>query len=142
MPGKDRFINYINLLILIGLLRCRIFRKIQKVTFFVITKQKLMICYFAWESKKAFLIKNSLLLDNGFPGFNNRTLVLELLPSVSEISLQCLSRREETFSKGLECQRFFAAKPFTFQNRLERSQSLLPQKGVDDFLASGWMKQK
>jgi len=87
MPGKDRFINYINLLILIGLLRCRIFRKIQKVTFFVITKQKLKISYFAWESKKAFLIKNSLFLDNGFPGFNNRTLVLELLSSVSEIPL-------------------------------------------------------
>ena len=46
------------------------------------------------------------------------------------------------FLRVLECQRFFAAKPFTFQNRLERSQSLLPQKGVDDFLASGWMKQK
>ena len=74
MPGKDRFINYINLLILIGLLRCRIFRKIQKVTFFVITKQKLMISYFAWESKKAFLIKNSLFLAVVSPGFNNRTL--------------------------------------------------------------------
>jgi hypothetical protein len=46
------------------------------------------------------------------------------------------------FLRHLRYHRFFAAKPFTFQNRLERSQSLLPQKGVDDFLASGWIKQK
>jgi len=48
----------------------------------------------------------------------------------------------EFFKEGVRCQGFLVAKPFTFQNRLERSQSLLPQKGVDDFLATGWIKQK
>ena len=112
------------------------------MTFFVITKQKLMISYFAWESKKAFLIKNSLFLDNGFPGFNNRTLFFgtSFINFRNSSTVSVAAGRD--FLKGLECQRFFAAKPFTFQNRLERSQSLLPQKGVDDFLASGWMKQK